>query len=672
MNTAASSQVTVVDSRRWYLETLVTLIQVAAVFGVLLLMAHTLANVAGRYFFNTPLRGTNEIVAFWYLPLIAFPGFVAAQVLNRHISANILFDMLPKKNQREVAIGIALIGAALCGTFAYYTFQEALHSMAQGRHVVGTSAVIVWPTTFLPPIAFGSLCVLFLMEMANLIMGRAIQKDQEQLELERLGIAEEEAKPAEATKGQRWLVRAAIIGAIAICLVAMFAFEAKQVIALGAVGLMLVLLFLKVPVAFSLAGPGLLGLWAIRPRAVFTMLENQPFDAVANWTFSVLPMFIFMGILLWKSGLTAQMYVAARVWLKWLPGGLAVSTNAAGTGLAAVSGSTLATTYALGRIGIPEMLRAGYDRRMAIASIMISGLPGQLIPPSTALVIYAGIAEVPIGPQLMAGIIPGLFVAFVFSMALILAATIWPSLVGGRSKNDGEVITWSQRWTSLAGIWPMPVLIGIVLGGMFAGVLTATEAGAAGALGALILTIIVKGKTSWRTIVDAGVDTIITSGAIFLLLIGAQILSSLLTLSGLADGFADWVSHAGFDRVTFLLIVLAVYLLLGTFMENLPIMLLTVPLLIPILGELDVSLLWFGVFCVFMGELAILTPPVGILSFVIHALCQEKEINLGQKITLNDVMSSVWYLMPIAVLVAVLLIFFPDLVTWLPDQMSIR
>src|SRR5690606_37168334 len=156
------------------------------------------------------------------------------------------------------------------------------------------------------------------------------------------------------------------------------------------------------------------------------------------------------------------------------------STNAAGTGLAAVSGSTLATTYALGRIGIPEMLRAGYDRRMAMASIMISGLPGQLIPPSTALVIYAGIAEVPIGQQLMAGIVPGLFVAFVFSMALILAAMIWPSLVGGRSKDDGEVLTWSQRWTSLAGIWPMPVLISIVLGGMLAGVLTATEAGAAG------------------------------------------------------------------------------------------------------------------------------------------------------------------------------------------------
>jgi TRAP-type C4-dicarboxylate transport system, large permease component len=671
MSPTATTQVTMVDTRPWYLGTLVTLIRTAAVFGVMLLMLHTLANVFGRYLFNTPLRGTNEIVAFWYLPLIAFPGFVFAQILNRHISANILFDVLPKRNQREVAIGIALIGAALCGAFAYYTFQEALHSMAQGRHVVGTSAVIVWPTTFLPPVAFAALSVLFLIEAGNLLMGRAIQKDQEQLALEKLGIADEKAVPERASAAREWLIRAAIAGAILACLVAMFAFDQRQVIAIGAVCLMLVLLFLKVPVAFSLAGPGLLGLWAIRPRAVFTMLESHPFDSVANWTFSVLPMFIFMGILLWKSGLTAQMYVAARFWLKWLPGGLAVSTNAAGTGLAAVSGSTLATTYALGRIGIPEMLRSGYDRRMAIASIMISGLPGQLIPPSTALVIYAGIAEVPIGPQLMAGIVPGLFVALVFSIALVLAAMIWPSLVGGRRKDD-EVITWSQRWTSLAGIWPMPLLIGIVLGGMFAGVLTATEAGAAGAFGAVILTLIVKGKTSWKTIVDAGVDTIITSGAIFLLLIGAQILSSLLTLSGLADGFAGWVSHAGFDRVTFLLIVLAVYLLLGTFMENLPIMLLTVPLLIPILNDLNVSLLWFGVFCVFMGELAILTPPVGILSFVIHALCQDKEINLGQKITLNDVMSSVWYLMPIAVLVAVLLIFFPGLVTWLPDQMSIR
>ncbi len=649
-------------------------IQFLSAAAIVLLMSHVLLNVLMRYGFNAPVRGTNEIVAAWYMPVIAFSGFILAQYFDRHISANIVFDQLPLRVQREVVIGGLLLCVAVCGLFAFFTLEEATHSFSINRRVItGSQSLIVWPATFAAPIAFAAICGMLAYSAWRVLDGRP--------QAFHGGAEDEEALPP-PTKVEHpnavrdWIVRGVILALLGGSCWLMFTLDSRQAIASAALVAMLTLLFLKVPVAFALAIPGLLGIYAVRPRAVYTMLEAEPYEAVAQWTYSVLPMFVFMGLLLWKSGLTTRIYVAARQWLSWLPGGLAVSTNIAGTGLAAVSGSTIATTYALTRIGVPEMLKAGYDKRLAIGSVMVSGLPGQLIPPSTFLIIYAGIAEVPIGPQLMAGILPGLMVAVVFSIAMVVLALVMPSVVG-RGKNAAQVDTgpqtsWSERWASMAAVWPLPVLIGIVLGGMYSGVLTATEAGSAGACGAVLVTLLLMGKKAGKAILEASMETVIVTGSIFLLIIGAEILSSMLTLSGLADGFAAWISNAGFDRVQFLLIVMVAYLILGMFMDPLPILLLTVPLLIPILHEMQISLLWFGVFAVFMGELGILTPPVGILSFIIHNLMQEKSVSLGEKVSLGDVFMAVAGFMPIAILVALLLIFFPEVATWLPDSMSGR
>jgi tripartite ATP-independent transporter DctM subunit len=378
-------------------------------------------------------------------------------------------------------------------------------------------------------------------------------------------------------------------------------------------------------------------------------------------------MFVFMGLLLWRSGLTAKIYEVASEWLRWLPGGLAVSTTVAGTGLAAVSGSTLGTTYALSRIGIPEMLRAGYDRRIAVGAVMVAGLPGQLIPPSTLLVIYSGIAEVPIGPQLMAGIIPGLMVSAVFVLALILMSTFRPRMVG--TGHERPVKPFPERLRLLATVWPIPVLIFVVLGGMYSGVMTATEAGAAGVLGSLILTVFAQGKEAWEAISSAALEAVSVTGAIFLILIGAETLTDLLAISGLTRGFTTWMASTELDRITLLLLLFGAYLVMGMFMEPLPIMILTVPLLVPVLGDLGVSPLWFGVFVVLVAELAMLTPPVGILSFIVHGIVRDPEVNLGQNISLKDIFVAVAIFMPIAILAGILLIFFPEMATWLPDRM---
>lgn len=468
----------------------------------------------------------------------------------------------------------------------------------------------------------------------------------------------------------RWLPRLVIAGLVVGLTALMFGPFVREAIGGFAIALMLVLIFLKVPVGISLTLPGLLGLFALTGwQAAESLLTTLPYNEVSKWQLSVIPMFVLMGLLLWKSGLTERMYEAARHWLGWLPGGLAIGTNTAGAGLAAISGSTVGTTYALARIGIPEMLKAGYDKRLAIGAVVVAGLPGQLIPPSIFLVIYAGIAQVPVGPQLIAGIGPGLLVATCFGTMILLLAVLRPS-AAGRGGTPPARVTMGTRLRSLVAIWPLPVLIGVVIGGMFSGVVTATEAGAAGALGATLLALWYRrGDKPLQAVSSAATHTVASVGSIFLLLVGAYALSRLLAISGIGSSFSTWVSDLGLGRMEFLLVLVVAYLILGMFMDPLAIMLLTVPLLVPTLTSMDISLIWFGVFVVFMAELAIITPPVGILSFIIHKVAQDPEVNQGQTITLGDVFKSVAWFIPATAVVCVLLILVPEIATYLPDRM---
>jgi tripartite ATP-independent transporter DctM subunit len=468
-----------------------------------------------------------------------------------------------------------------------------------------------------------------------------------------------------------WITFSFTIGTLVALTVAMFLPLVPEAIGVIACFQMLVLIFLRLPVALAMMIPSLLGMFAMRGwLLVESSLATMPYAETATWSLSVIPMFILMGLLLWKAGLTEALYAAAQRWLGWLPGGLAVGTNLAGSGLAAVSGSSVGTTYALARIGIPEMLKAGYDKRMAIGAVIVAGLPGQLIPPSIMLVIYAGIAEVPVGPQLMAGIGPGVMVAILFTVMIVGFAILRPAW-GGRGDETSATFTWLERWSSIVPIWPVPLIVGIIIWGTFSGVFTASESGAAAALVSLLVTLVWRRSSGpWRAVADAAVATVSSVGAIFFMLVGVEMLSRMMVLTGITTGFSDLVDSMNLGRTSFLLMMLLVYLVLGTFLEPLPMLVLTVPILIPTLQALDISLLWFGVFAVFMGELAVVSPPVGILAFIIYSIVKDPEVNRGQTISMGDVfMAATWFL-PMAVLVSLLLIFFPEVATFLPDSMG--
>lgn len=463
-------------------------------------------------------------------------------------------------------------------------------------------------------------------------------------------------------------------GLAAACLAGVFTSPSATAAGFWSVGLMLVLMFLSVPVAISLAVPSVIGVYAISGiPAASNVLSTGPFNAVSNWTLSVVPMFIFMGMLLSESGMTTKIYRATDRWFTWLPGGIGIGTTAAGAGLASVSGSTIGMTYALGRAGIPEMLRAGFDKRMAVGAVIVSGLPGGLIPPSILLVIYAGIASVPVGPQLVAGAVPGVLLAAAFGLFILCIGIFAPKLVGRSKDSDGTRpnITWTQRFQSLGEIWGFPVIMLVLFGGMFSGIFTPTEAGAAAALVSLLLTLYYTRKESpAHKVTQAAFATVSATAAIFFIMIGAEMLTRLLAVTGIAPLVTDIITGLGLNRVTFLILLIFVYIIMGMFFDTLAMMLLTIPILLPTLEAMGVSPIWFGVFVVLLGELAMVTPPVGILSFIVHNITKDREVNLGHNITLGNIFTAILWFLPIAILFLGLMIAFPQMTEWLPGLLE--
>lgn len=464
--------------------------------------------------------------------------------------------------------------------------------------------------------------------------------------------------------------------AIGVTIAMLFFDLPKQVAGTLVIVLSIVLLLMGIPVGVAMLGAALLGLWSLSGgRVVESTLQAVAYNSTASWSYSIIPMFILMGMLLWKSGLTSSAFEAARRWLGWMPGGLAVATNFAGAILAASSGSTIGITYALGRVSIPEMLKSGYHPQLAIGSVAAAGTLGQIIPPSLLLVIYAGAAAVPVGQQLLAGVVPGLILAAAFAGMIVLYVMAKPSLA---PRIDMSTVTWSMRWQSLLGLAPIALVVLTVIGGLFLGIFTATEAGVAGMFAALLFGIWHKRRSgaSWREIGtmlrESLIGTLTGTASVFLLILGVVVLTRAMALSQVPNGLAQLIVDLGLGRVELLLILIVVYIILGMFMDTLAMMLLTIPVLLAPLAAVGVDPLWFGVFLVIMAEVGLLTPPLGILTYIVHRIASDPQTNLGRPISLTTAFLGVTPFAITAALVVLLLIIVPDVVTWLPGASAQR
>lgn len=426
-----------------------------------------------------------------------------------------------------------------------------------------------------------------------------------------------------------------------------------------------------IPMGLGMIVVGAVALYSLTGQnAVSVTMEHAGHGTVASWQLSVIPMFILMGLILGRSGLVSRSFTGARQWIGKVPGGLALSTNAAGAVLAAGSGSTMGIVYALGRVAIPDMLRAGYQPGLAVATVTGAGILGQIIPPSLMLVIYAGVVENPIGPQLLAGMVPGILLAVGIALMILIRVLIKPSLA---PRGDVSDISWAGRWRGIIDILPVLLVVAIVIGGLYLGVFTATEAGVFGALIAALVGIVNmrRDKAAWREIGkmlwESVTHALIGSAAIFILLMGVYVVSKVLAITHLAQDLATAVTGLGLDRIGLLFVLMALYFVLAMFMDELAMILLTVPVLLPVLNALDVDLIFFGVFIVLMAEIGLLTPPMGMLNFIMHRIVSDPEVNGGKRISLVQIFLGSWWFVAVALLLVIALIFLPEIATWLPN-----
>jgi len=421
---------------------------------------------------------------------------------------------------------------------------------------------------------------------------------------------------------------------------------------------LLALIAIRMPIAFALTLVGLGGLVTLSgPDATFVLVASQIYSSVANNTLSAVPLFLLMGYFAFHAGLTSAAFDTARLWLARLPGGLAIATVAGCAMFGACAGSGVAAAGAMGRVTIPEMLRYGYDRKLAAGSVAAAATLAVLIPPSIVMVVYAILTEISIGRLLLAGYIPGIL------SALILMAMIWV-----RAARDPKLapevpfeITWAQRFASLRQVWGITLLIVLVLGGIYTGFVTATEAAAIGALGAFFLMVAAK-QFSRATFKDAILETARTTGMIFLLLVGASIFTGFMAISGLPQWLAEMIVDANLSMWTVILILCVVYVFLGCFLDSISMMLLTIPVLLPVLKGLDVNLIWFGIILVKLVEIGCITPPFGITVYVVKGV-------VGNTISLEDVFRGIWWFLAMEIFTLAILIAFPIISTILPDTM---
>jgi tripartite ATP-independent transporter DctM subunit len=426
---------------------------------------------------------------------------------------------------------------------------------------------------------------------------------------------------------------------------------------IGLIGLatLLILIFARFPIALALSIVSIVGLiWLTGLSTTLSLLEAMPYDFAASWELSAIPMFLLMGAIAFHSGMTADLYAAARVWLRGLPGGLAVASNFACAGFAAASGSSVATTVAMGRIAVPEMLRAGYDKSLATGTVACAGTLGSLIPPSVLMIIYGIFTGQSVGKLFLAGFVPGLLTAFVYASMIVIRCKLNPKLA---PTIDAQT-TLREKIDVLLRIWPLPLLIVGVIGTIYGGVATPTEAAA---LGVIIATAIgiVRGQMSWKILRSSILESLESTAAIFFVAVGAVMLTRFMVFSGVPDMLAELVRHYSVNLFTLLLILTAIYLVLGCFLDPLGLILITLPVVLPALEPFQVNLIWFGILLVKFVEIGLMTPPVGMNVYAMKTV-------VGDAVPLETIFRGVaWFLVCEAIVIAIL-IAFPAVALYLP------
>ncbi|MFM8610546.1 MAG: TRAP transporter large permease [Burkholderiaceae bacterium] len=418
-----------------------------------------------------------------------------------------------------------------------------------------------------------------------------------------------------------------------------------------------VLALLRVPLAIAMGVVGITGLgltqgWIPAFAGAMQVVQETGFA----YTLSVIPLFVLMGNFVARAGLAHELFHAAYTLVGHRRGGLAHATVAACAGFGAICGSSIATAATMSKVAYPSMQRLGYSDSLSTGVIACAGTLGIMIPPSTIMVIYGIVTETNIGQLFAAGVIPGIMTALLMMITVVLMAAHDPEHAPA-----GEKFSWSERLQALRGIWGVLLLVVVVLGGIYGGFFTATEGAGMGASGAFLFAL-ARRRLTWRSLFEVLVESARTTAMLFTLLIAATIFANFINFPSLPRDLTGWITGMGLSPIMVVCAMMATYVLLGTVMEELTMVLLTIPLFFPIVVQLGFDPVWFGVLIVMVIQIGLVSPPVGMNLFVVNSLLP--------KVGLRAIFSGVWPLVVAMIVALALLIAFPQLSLWLPSKMG--
>ena len=422
---------------------------------------------------------------------------------------------------------------------------------------------------------------------------------------------------------------------------------------------MLALMFLGVHIAITLALVGIVGYAVIQgfDRA-FVMAGMMPFHAISSYTMALFPVYLLLGELADVSGMMRDSFRSANVLVGNLRGGLAMASIVGGGFFAAVSGSSTACSALITRLSLPSLLEHNYHPKLATGALAAAGTLSNLIPPSIGLVIYAVMTETSLGKLFLAVFIPGILMTLMFMLQIYIQCRLNPSL-----GPPGGATTLKQKLFALKDAAPTAILFIIVMGGIWFGVYTANEAGAIGTVGAFLYALH-RRTINRQTLARAFGNTLSIAGMIFAVIISAEIFSNFVVISGLSQALAVWVGGLKIPPVGVIICIMFVYVIVGTAMDTLTMILITLPFFVPVLVELRIDLIWFGILVIIQMELSQITPPVGLNLFVVAGMVKDKNISMG------TVFSGAWMFCYTMVIFNALLIAFPQIAMYLPSLMK--
>ena len=603
------------------------------VFALMFLIC---ADVAGRYLLSAPIKGAAEMVGYSIVTAV-FLQMASTLRAGRFTRVELLIEPL---EARRPAAGYAfnalfhLVGAAVFAVITWGTWPKLADAWANDE-ITGTPGVfvfLIWP--FLAVIVFGAAVTAleFLIQLAGAAR-RAARSWRAQSPWPPLAFG---VAVVTALAGLVWLTDLT-----------------NAQIGMFGVGCMVVLLIGGLPIGVTMIVVGFAGIWLIRgdPGLGMRTLSQSSTEYLNSYFFGVVPLYVLMGLLISTSDVGRDTFAVARWLLRRVRGGLGVATVAANAVFAAVTGSSIASAAVFTKIATPEMLHHGYTPRFSVGVVAGSSVLGMLIPPSLLFIVYGFLAEQSVGDLFLAGVVPGLVLAAAFAAMIVLMATFWPAQVGGHKVEEegGE----SVRSAALK-VMPIVALVVIVLGGIYGGIFTPTESGAAGALGALVIAL-ARRKLGWRRLWDTMVETGYVTVSILFLILGARIFGQMLAMSGLPQQLSALAAGAGFGLVGFVLLYVALAVVLGCMLDSVSIMVITLPFAIPVVKALGGDLIWFGVVAVVAVEIGLLTPPFGISVYVVKSTLDD------QRIALRDIFAGAFPFVVCMALVTLLLVFVPQL-----------